>query len=284
MSAVITPLKVAGIVAPIMRPLPTIFTYARLTTQSHGKSAQALDEEYRANLQALAAIIEQLCQDAGIARDDWQGIIDHLDAISDLAGGELAAGLDKLCADLTELHRVHGKDLKSRAATDPDRYHQLYCQLAPPKKLLICYSDGRTEQADSLERKLADRCYYEYEAVHENWRATRTGSADLVVFAPSARPIPASTLSAVESYGMPLLILMGGNKADDQENMALLKSEYLYRKSGYNVLHSPFTPARLYSTIDAIYLRHLAGKLMPLPEVAKQAAAQATDERNAAEG
>lgn len=272
MSALIRPLKVAGIVAPIMRPLPTLFTYARLTAQTGGKSTRSLDEEFSANLQALTAIVDEVCQKAGVPPNTCQGILDHLNIISGLTGTELAAGLDKLCAELTELHREHGKDLKKAVAAEPEHYRELYCRHAPPKKLLVCYSDGKSEQADSLERKLTDRCYYEYEGADHEWSTSRAGSADLVVFAPSERPIPANVLAAVHSYGMPLLILMGGNKAEDMQNMALLKSEYLYRKSGHNVLHSPFTPPRLYSTIDAIYLRHLAGKLLDLPREKEPAA------------
>jgi len=150
-------------------------------------------------------------------------------------------------------------------AANHDRNRDLYRELGQPKKLLICYGEENSSQADSLERKLSDRCYYEYESVGQDWSATRAGVADLVVFVPGSRPIPAKTLASVASSGTPFVILIGGNKAEDMANMALMKSEYLYRKSGYNVLHSPFTPPRLYSAIDGIHLRHLAGKLLPLP-------------------
>jgi antirestriction protein len=272
MSALIKPLRVAGITAPMLRPLPTIFTYARITAETDGQSVPALDDEYTANVQALADIVDRANREADTPREAWQGIIEHLISITDLMGADLATSLDKLTADLTKLHQEHGKNLRKAITANPDAYRDLYRDKATAKKLLVCYSDEPSDQAESLERKLRERCYYDYESVARDWSVTRTGEADLVVFAPSQRPIPDSILSVVEAYGMPLLILMGGDKADDMENMALMKSEYLYRRRGYTVLRTPFTPARLYSAIDSLYLRHLAGKLLALPDLQKAAA------------
>ena len=269
----ITPMKVKGLTAPIMRPLPTIFTYARLTAESNGASAQALDDEFNASLTALVEIIETAGRDADIPQDAIRGVLDSGIDIANLRGEELAAGLDGFCAELTALHQAHGKELQKAVSAHSERFRELYRQSALTKKLLVCYWEGLDKQSDSLERKLTDRCYYDYEAVDEDWGETQQGSADMVLFAPSKNPIPENLLARAESCSMPVLILMGGNKAEDMQNMALMKSEYLYRKAGYNVLRSPFNPPRLYSAIDAIYLRHLAGRVLQLPESAKVATA-----------
>ena len=271
MNRLIKPLRVTGIIAPILRPLPTIFSYARLTAASRGVTAPVLDDEYGDAVRALAAVIDRACRDAGAPAEDWQPVLDHLVEICTGTGAELATGLDGLCARLTELHQQHGGALRKAAAADQDGFRELYRSHVRPKKLLVCFSDGAGDQAESLERKLVDRCWYDYEAVEGDWSVSRTGTADLVVFAPSRRPIPDAVLAAVESYGMPLLILMGGDRAAALEDMALMKAEYLYRRTGYNVLRSPFMPPRLYSTIDSLYLHHLAGKLVALPDGARKA-------------
>jgi len=276
MRSLITPLKVAGLIAPILRPLPTIFNYARLTASTGGKSTQAIDDEFHASLRALAETIEAVSRDAGIPDQNWQPLVDKCIELAQLTGEDLAAGLDGFCAGLTDLHKSHGKDLRKAVAAAPEKFRDLYRQAALPKKLLLCYSEERDDQADSLERKLSDRCHYDYVAVEGDWTAV-SASVDLLVFAPSDKPIPANLLAIAESYGLPFLILMAPSKDENEdeemENMALMKAEHLYRKSGYNVLRSPFTPARLYSTIDGICLRHLAGKVLPIPDVKAAAAA-----------
>ena len=265
----ITPLKIKGLIPPIMRPLPTIFTYARLTAESRGVTAQVLDDEFNANLAALVEIIEKAGRDAGIPKNAWWSVQESCLALANLRGEDLAAGLDKFCAALTSLHASHGKDLQKAVKAEVDQYRQLYREVGRPKNLLVCYCEGLDKQSDSLERKLVDRCYYDYKAVAEDWGKTQQGSADVVIFAPSEKPIPNNLITRAEGCLMPVLILMGGDKAKDLQNMALMKSEFLYRKSGFNVLRTPFNPPRLYSAIDAIYLRHLADKILQLPKVVK---------------
>ncbi len=277
MNAEITPLKVKGLIAPVMRPLPTIFTYARLTARTRAQVAHVLDDEFRASTTALVEIIEKAGRDACLPREDWRRVQDRCIALTGLRGEELAAGLDILCAELTTLHESYGRDLQKAYSADSDRYRELYRQVAIPKKLLVCYSESGQAASDSLERKLTERCYYDYEAVGQDWGENRRGTADVVVFAPTEKPIPNNLLARAEGYGMPLLILVGGNKVQDMQNMAMLKSEFLYRKANYNVLHSPFNPPRLYSTIDSLYLRHLADKVLEMPKQAKTAAAAAFD-------
>jgi hypothetical protein len=272
MNAVVTPLKIKGLIAPLMRPLPTIFTYARLTVDSKGRSVQVLDDEFTASMTALVEIIEKAGRDAGIPREDWRRVQDQCISLVNTRGEDLAAGLDTLCAELTSLHMSYGRDLQKTYSENSHRYRELYRQVAIPKKLLVCYCEEANNQSDSLERKLTERCYYDYESVGMDWGENQKGSADVVVFAPSQNPIPANLLARAEGYHMPFLILVGFDKKKDMQNMAMLKSAFLYQKADYHVLHSPFNPPRLYSTIDALYLRHLANKVLELPKVAKFAA------------
>jgi len=273
MSAVVTPLKIKGLIAPIMRPLPTIFTYARLTVASQGRSVQVLDNEFSAAMNALVEIIEKAGRDTGIPREDWRRVQDLCISLASTRGEELASGLDAVCAELTSLHRSYGRNLQKSYAANTERYRELYRQVAIPKKILVCYSEQGEASGDSLERKLTERCYYDYESVGLDWGENQKGTADVVVFAPSKNPIPGNLLSRAEGYRMPFLILVGFDKAKDMQNMAMLKSAFLYQKANYNVLHSPFNPPRLYSTIDALYLRHLASKVLELPKVARFASA-----------
>jgi hypothetical protein len=274
-AAAITPIKVAGIIAPILRPLPTLFAYARVTADPRLKIAPALQEEFEANLRALATILDRVGKDAQIPASAMRAAIDRCISLAQLQGTELAGGLDQLCAALTSLHQEHGKGLRKAVAGDPERYRELYRSTAPTKTVLVFHSDESPDESDSLERKLTDRCYYDCHTVVKDWNKAPFHEADFVVFAPSKRPIEANIMAIVDSYKLPFLILMGSEKTQDQENMALMKSEFLYRKSGYDVLRNPFNPPRLYHTIDAIYMRHLASKVLAIPVIKPSAAAAA---------
>jgi hypothetical protein len=274
MSAItITPIKTAGMVAPVLRPLPVMFAYARLTAESQGRTASLLDNEFNANLRALAAIVDKLGRSSGGSDAACRKVIDRCVAISGLTGVDLATGLDGLCADLTAWHQESGKTLRQAVAADQEGYRDLYRKTVPAKNILLLHVDEPLDQIESLERKLRDRCYYDCESVPGDWTNARFDGSDFVLFAPTQRPIEANIMATIERHKLPFLILMGQDRSQDQQNMALLKSEFLYRKSGYQVLRNPFNPPRLYYAIDSIGIKHLATTVLAIPTIKTAAAA-----------
>jgi hypothetical protein len=272
MNPMITPLRIKGLVAPVMRPLPTLFNHARLTADGAETPAEALEEAFQANLTALAEILEKIGQDAGLPSASSRPVLDACFDLASLRGEDLAAGLDRFCAQLTALHEAEGKAMRKAVIDGGPAYRDLYRRLVGPKNVLVCCEEGEGSVPESLERKLTERCYYDCSTVVGDWTAAPGSSADVVLFAPSRRPLAKSSLTVAESNGLPFLILTGGNKTEDMQNMALMKAEHHYRQSGYNVLRSPFNPPRLYSAIDGILMRHLAGKVTQLPRVEAAAA------------
>ncbi len=272
-SLITTPLKASELIAPIMRPLPTIFTYARLTSEPKGGDSSVLRDEFRASVAALTTIIETACREGEIPDEASQPVLDCCGELLGKRGSELASRLDALCAALTTLHGEHRKALKRAVDSDPDRYRDLYRQMTRPKKVMVIYCEKGVGQADRLERTLSDRCYYDYEAVGEDWVSARPRTADVVVFGPCQQAIQPNVMSMVEASEVPILILIATDAKSDRENMAMLKVEHLYRKNGYKVLRGPFAPARLYQAIDSLYLQHLGDKVVEIPEVRREAGA-----------
>jgi hypothetical protein len=262
-----TPLRAKDWVVPFMRPMPAIFTYARLTLQPGEATGAQLADEFRSLVAALGGTLDAACHEVGIPEEGSRVIRRRCTAAAELRGQDLAGALDRICADLVSLQRTYRRELKRLASNEAELFRELYRRTVRPKKIMVIFSGETQDQSERLERKLTERCYYDYEAVGEDWVSARPRTADLVAFVPGERPIPVNILEMVEACSVPMLILMGSDGAADAQNMALLKTEHLYRKSGYSVLRSPFTPLRLYQTIDAILMRHLAGAeaAVPLP-------------------
>lgn len=269
-----TPLRAKDWVAPFMRPMPAIFTYARLTLRPGEGTAPELLGEFRRTVAALGGTLDAACHEVSIPEEASRVIRRRCGTAAELRGQDLATALDRICADLVSLQRTYRRELKTLASNEAELFRELYRRTVRPKKIMVIYSGQTIDQSERIERKMTERCYYDYEAVGEDWVSARPRTADLVAFLPGERPIPANVLEMVEGCSVPTLILMGTDRATDAENMALLKTEHLYRKSGYSVLRSPFTPLRLYQTIDAILMRHLAGAgaAVPLPATDSPAA------------
>jgi len=269
----LSPIPLKTLPAPLIRLLPVICTYARLTVAEREGSASKLGPQviqlYRAHVRALEAMFRAAADSAGLEPVAIQPLLQLSYCLGDLRGQGLADAYADLLAKWKALYEIHHDRLRKAMSENPGLYRELYWREVGRRNLLVIYSDETWAAAEKMGSKLSERCWYTCVQCRESEGAVWPAEVDVVLLVPGTRPIQASIERALERAETPVLVLAGladantangGLDSNLEHNMAVLRTEFRYKTCEYSVLHGPFAPVRLYQAIDKLYLHDLARK------------------------
>jgi hypothetical protein len=251
--------KASDIGIHLVRPLPTLFAYARGAASGQIVS-NVLEEEFFAHVDCLKDLLETACLRAripgSVCREVTQKILD----LGRCERSDLIEVVNELLTHLDNLARVHKSALRNELSAKPEVYRDIFWGRVYTKKIALIHQEDSPEAVSPVADRLRDRCSYEVTLESEKEVAFRPMSSDTVVFLPTRGPIRGATLSAAEGFGLPILILMDLGKSAENADPVAVRIAHQYTKSGYNVLHGPFSPLRLFTAVDTCYVDHLFRK------------------------
>ncbi len=250
------PIPIKSLPAPLLRSTPTIFEYARITAEAEVGSV--VRRQFTAHLRALKAMLAVLVRGSDVSPLVVEPLIHRCESMSMLRGAELAASFTVLVEGLQTIYETDRKAVREALVGDPDLCREIFRAEVRPKRILAIYAEDTWDRSEKMKAKLVDRCWYDQRRFREGDGMVWLEDTDLVIFAPGKRSIAETIEEAVARAGLPVLVLAGWVKQADPQGMVELRLEHMYRQSGFDVLHGPFPPVRLYQTIDKIHLRHLA--------------------------
>ncbi|MEN8008662.1 MAG: hypothetical protein ABFS42_16755 [Candidatus Krumholzibacteriota bacterium] len=253
----VTPLPIKGMAAPLLRPLPAIITYATFEIKAGYGGSPAARSIFTSHLRAFRAMLIALARSAGLPDTAIRRLISRCEDLKGAGFWDLPGILAGFKADLQLLHEDHGKSLKEAAREQSGRLRDLFRVETGPCRIVTIHNDETEQLAAALCAKLVDGCWYDCETSHENEGSGRLQDADLVLLVAGESPIRPDFEAAVDQAGLPHLVLFGGGRGGDRENMAALRTEHHYRDRGYVVLRGPLAPLRLYQAIDGCRIRRL---------------------------
>ncbi len=259
------PLQIKGLAAPLLRPLPTIFTYATHAAKTGYDGSPAARSIFTAHLRAFRVMLVALARSAGLPDVAIRRLIYRCEGLADDGFWDMPGNLAGFKAELQLLHQEHSRPLKEVARELSGRLRYLFRVETGPCRLMTVHNDQTRPLAETLCAKLVDGCWYDCETSQEDDGPGRLQDADLVLLVAGESPIRPDFEVAVENANLPLLVLAGGGLVGDRENMAALRTEHHYRESGYTVLGGPLAPIRLYQAIDGCRVRRMLGQETFLP-------------------
>jgi len=254
------PMPIKGLSAPLLRPLPAIFTYADHAVRTgYGGSAEGRSV-FTAHLRAFRAMLVSLTRRAGLR----EGTIQRLtDLCEDLAGAgfwNMPDNLESFKRELQRLHGQHGKLLKDAAREQGEHLRHLFREETGPCRILTIHNDQTWPLAGTLSGHLVDGCWYDCETSHEDEGSARITGADLVLLVAGELPVRQDIEMAVDKADLPLMVLAAGRLIGDRNNMAALRTEHHFRNEGRTVLCGPLAAIRLYQAIDGCRLSAMLGQ------------------------
>jgi len=251
------PLPIKGLAAPLLRPLPTIFTYATYAAKTGYDGSPAARSIFTAHLRAFRVMLVALARSAGLPDVAIRRLIDRCDDLADDGFGDMPGNLDGFKVELQLLHQEHSRPLKEAARELSGRLRNLFRVETGPCRLLTVHNDETRPYAETLCAKLVEGCWYDCATSHEDDGPGRLQDADLVLLVAGESPIRPDFEVTVENANLPMLVLAGGGLVGDWDNMVALRIQHHYRDNGHTVLCGPLAAIRLYQAIDGCRVRRL---------------------------
>jgi hypothetical protein len=262
-----SPLPIKGLAAPLLRPLPTVLTYVKLTANAGNGGSTAGRRLFSINLRAFKAILIALTRSARISEEKIRPLLNRCRDLQEAGFWDLSDLLTGFIAELQGLHQENGSILKETAKKEDKRLGKLYRAETGPTRLVAVFNDQTWAGADKLMAKLVDGCWYDCESRHEHEGLNLFDEKDLILIVSGEAAVRPDIEQAVQQAQLPALVLKDAGPAKQPQNMAALRTEHLYRQGGHRVLRGPFANIRLYQAIDACLVRHLLGKKVALPSL-----------------
>jgi hypothetical protein len=248
--------KASEIGVPLVRPLPTILAYARGAKEDR-VAPHVLEEEFYAHTDCLKDLVETACIRTRIPGSACKEVSQRILDLARCDRRDRVGAVNQVLTHLTNLSRVHQAALKREMSSQPEIYRDIYWGRIYTKKITLVHQEDSPAALEGIARRLRDKCSYEVTLESEKEIVFRPMSSDLVLFHPGRRAIRDAAMSAAQAYGLPILILMDLGKSVEEADPVMVRLAHQYAKSGFNVIHSPFAPLRLFTAIDMGYVDHL---------------------------
>jgi len=242
---------VRGIPVPLIRPLPTFYYYGRYATQNG--SFEAL-KRFNSSATYFADSVKILASETNDKRfldiadlatqfnlSDMMSIIDHVIKIT--------TGLSDLCV-------AHSDLLKGNPALSKENFAEGYKSTVGPLRIILIDNNSEYERIAKLKETFINTCYFDVaiSSLYADSFIDRVNACDFIVFA-SAYPITINEdVKNVHTYNKPCLIIANLIKDKKFDQQTIRNGNWLQRR-GYEVLYKIFTPLRLFTTIEKLYMK-----------------------------
>jgi hypothetical protein len=244
--------------APVLRLMPVIFEYMRLTGVEKVEVGPVVRDQYVAHVRVLKTFLRELAKAAHLTPGTAVPLMGRCDSLVTLRGTRLVLAFASFVETMQSIYAAHRERIRGAVAAAPHLYRELYLAKVHPKRVLVVYAEDTWAESKKIKAKLTAGCWYDHRRKRASQAVEWLHDVDVVLFAPGLQPIRPRTEEAVVRAGLPLLVLVGWSKPVGQQDLVTFRTEYWYQQSRHHLLHGPFVPVRLYQAIDELHLHHLA--------------------------
>lgn len=262
-----SPVPIKGLAAPLLRPLPTILTFVKLTANAGNGGGTAARHLFTVHLRAFQAILIALSRSAHLPDEVIRSLLRRCQDLQQARFWDLSDLLADFMKELHDLHQGQSGNLKEAAKMKRERLGELFRAETGPTRLVAVHNDQTWPVASKLRSKLIQGCWYRSQSRHEKDGLGRVEATDMVLLVSGESAVRPDIEKAVQQSKAAALVLKETATANARQNMAALRTEHLYRQSGLRVLRGPLAPIRLYQAIDGGLVRHLLDKKTALPSL-----------------
>jgi hypothetical protein len=251
-------IPIKSLPSPLLRLLPVIFEYVRLTAVDGTNVGPVARHLYVAHVRIFKTFLRTMAESAQLAPKVVEPLTRRCDSLITLRGADLIDTFSDLVEGVQSFYASDRKRIRDAVDAAPDLFRDLYLAATKPTRILAVYAEDTWAGSEKIESRLTDGCWYDHRPLCESEGVPRLDDVDVELLVPGQRPFRADIEGAVARSAVPVLVLAGSSKQRTQEDMMTRRTEYWYQRRGLRVLHAPFVPVRLYQVIDGLHLRHKA--------------------------
>jgi hypothetical protein len=169
----------------------------------------------------------------------------------------LYSGLENEIVNLAKFCSNNRKLIKNHFGEVENRLQTLYRESVTKLQIFLFNPNGDHTIFDKVEQNLYEFCDYNVIASNpqKNHFSDFMLNSDFVIFLSIYEERIINDIKVLETYSRPGLALGSGNFDIDHSQQIYKNGDILLEK-GIDVIHKMYSPIRLYSTIDKLYLKY----------------------------
>lgn len=255
-------LSAGGIILPLVRPLPVIFSYAEILERT--PAGRSLNPKARADLRAhVTAFADTVAAlpPRGLPRRDRLRLKEAARALLRPHRGSrrsLIPEINVLIAQLESFSRKYRKELRDALNSHPERLRSPYSRKVRPRVLGLIRHEEDRQQTDRLVETLTERCQYVVrELPSYGW--PKRGRSWILCIAPTDGRIPDDLVDRAHATGKPLVAFLKSRPSKERGAVTPMRLAYGLLRRGVQLVHPPYNALRLIQTLDPVAFRTRLG-------------------------
>ena len=251
------PFLLKDIPSVLLRSLPAIYYFCKYFDHSTPSKTKML---FKTNVMFLSNALNYLGEKWNL--DELKRISDTICNLSLKPYKSLYADIEteiinlaRFCSDNKNIFKEHFKEVESKL-------HKLFCESVTRLQIFLFNPNGDHSVFEQVERNLYHFCDYNVISSNpaKNHFTDNMINSDFVVYLSIYDSRILEDIKYVNIFSRPGLALGAGNFDSIQVEQSKKHSVELLKK-GISVIYKMYTPIRLYTTIDKLYLHyHLSRK------------------------
>ncbi|MDZ7330869.1 MAG: hypothetical protein ONB31_02700 [candidate division KSB1 bacterium] len=248
---------VRGIPMLLVRAMPTILYYGRYSGLQPKKDVKSYFEQYVHYLAQAIELMGQAMEDPSLS-----GTAEQAHQLKMIATNQIESALFQLSRTLSGIFSTK-KELTREKYESPggakEQLARLFCSSVSRPRIAVVDTNNELEWVEKLCLTLRESCLYEAHKTYSNsehYTDDILGS-DFILFASAAPQHIHEDVQALKNYQRPGLVLGQLTKNEKVDQQTIRNGAWL-RGRGYDVIFKLFSPLRLFTSIDKIYVRFLA--------------------------
>jgi len=232
----------------LIRAIPSIYYYVN---NENGNAPEKINELFYGNLNFLSDSLSVIGRRLKIS--EFENIASDFKALKEKSNNritdlnEITTRLAASCSTYRDQIRTLLREIKSSLTNS-------YKENVNPLEILIVKNDANPDSLEKLANILHNFCYYNTELI--NWQAANSTASimasDFVIFGSTQSSEIHEQAESINSYRKPALAAAFLKKDVVQS----LRHGAQLTKRGFPVLYKVFTPIRLFTSIDKIYIMY----------------------------
>ncbi len=240
----------------IVRAMPTLYYYGCYANESPPDQAKSRFLSYLKYFRNALVVLNEYLPDIKIEK-----IIEEADQIVPDSPRKLPDKIYDFSRRISQICQRHKEKLDHAIKRDGlnESLLELFDKAIPKDRILVIENQNDPDFAEAFTEKLVDKCQYEAKFVFStivDRLAEPILNSDFLIFTSAAPQSIHDNVEWLKTYNKPGLVL-GNLKKENKQNQQIIRNGAWLRSRGVYVLFKIYTPLRLFTTIDKVFMRYL---------------------------
>jgi hypothetical protein len=243
---------VKGIPIALIRPLPTLYYFGRYSRNGGEDRARAY---FEGSVRYLTRAVQLVKQEVKAKACDE--IIGKVENMGKLQSEDLLDSVIDMTGQLSAVCKENRDKMRDNPNLSKEIFEKLHKESVPAPKLMLIDNNHEPDRSTSLAETFEKTCFYHTEIVtgEIDDSLQKMESSDFIIFT-SAYPLSINEdVKNIEPYDRPFIVLANLKKETKFDQQTMRNGSWLQSR-GHEVLYKIFTPLRLFTTVDKVYMRY----------------------------